>query len=184
MNRPTWYYKPIEIPEIVDIQKEIIPILPQILDPNEEVSFFYVDPDTISKASPSYVKMLVRLGLLDRWKYSAVVSTIGNKEFPIHVDSTDWEERCYGLNLPILNCDHSDTVWYNADVIDTLVTDDYDRRNSARFCSAEKATEICRMPANTTAWVNISEPHRPESKNHNLRVVISARFSPEVHDLL
>jgi hypothetical protein len=184
MNQPTWFYKEVVVPELVDIQREVMLILPELISSEEAISFYYIKRETIESKLPSYTNFISRMGLIDRWKYSAIVSTENGKEFPIHVDSLDWEHRCYGLNLPILNCEHSDTVWYDAEIIDSLVTDNYDNRNAARLCKSAGAKELCRMPATTTAWVNVSIPHRPESKNTNLRVTISARFSPEVHDYI
>ena len=184
MLQPAWYYKEVLVPELVDIQHELIKVLPQLVDPTEEVTFFYIDKEIIAQSSPSYVKMLQRMNLYNRWSYSAIVTTSGGKEFPIHVDSIGWEDRCYGLNLPLVNCENSYTVWYDAKIIDKLVTEEYDRRHSGRFCVAEGATEVCRMPATTTAWVNTSIPHRPETETTELRAIISARFSPEVHDYL
>jgi hypothetical protein len=184
MNQPFWFYKEISVPELTDIQQEVGQILTTLINDNTEIEFFYIDRNLLETSVPSYTKFLNRLGILDRWKYSAIITTQGNKEFPIHVDALEWKDRCYGLNLPILNCEDSDTVWYDAEVIDKMPTNEQDRRNVARLCIAETAKEVCRMPASTPAWINVSIPHRPESKHTNLRAVISARFTPEVHDLL
>jgi hypothetical protein len=185
MNQPSWFYKEISVPELADIQREVNQILTTLISVKDtEVTFFYIDRNLLETSVPSYTKFLDRLGLLERWKYSAVITTQGNKEFPIHVDALEWEDRCYGLNLPILNCEDSDTVWYDAEIIDELPTNQQDRRNSARLCVTETAKELCRMPASKPAWINISIPHRPESRHTNLRAVISARFEPEVHNLL
>ena len=184
LQQPTWYFKPIDVPELVNIQREVNEILPQLILPETELTFFYIKRELLENKVPSYVKMLTRLNLLDRWTYSAVVTTHGEKEFPIHVDALEWESRCYGLNLPILNCEDSYTVWYDATIIHTPTTYAEDPRNSARFCELQTAKEVCRMPANTPAWVNNSIPHRPVTNHTNLRAIISARFSPEVHDII
>lgn len=182
--KPSWYFKPIDVPELPDIQSEIIKILPQLILPNEEFTFFYIKREQIEDSVPSYRAMLSRLNLLDRWTYSAVVTTQGEKEFPIHVDSLDWENRCYGLNLPILNCEDSYTVWYDAIATDTPSIYGENLRASARFYDTKTAKEVCRMPATTSAWINNSIPHRPVTNHTEFRAIISARFSPEVHDLI
>lgn len=184
LKQPDWFFKSIDVPELVDIQYELTSILPTLILPATELTFFYIKRELIQDNVPSYVKLLDRLNVLDRWTYSAIVTTQGNQEFPIHVDALDWETRCYGLNLPILNCEDSYTVWYDAPIDQTPTTYESDPRNSARFCNVDSAVELCRMPATTPAWVNISIPHRPQTYHTNLRAIISARFSPEVHDLI
>lgn len=186
LTKPSWYFKPIDVPELTDIQSEIIKILPQLILPDAEFAFFYIEREQIEDAVPSYRAMLSRLNLLDRWTYSAVVATQGEKKFPIHVDSLDWENRCYGLNLPILNCEDSYTVWYDAIMSDLTPSSSSsdDPRASTRFYDTKTAKEVCRMPATTSAWVNNSIPHCPVTNHTNFRAIISARFGPEVHDLI
>lgn len=184
LKQPSWFFKSIDVPELIDIQFELAGILPTLITPDTELTFFYVKRELIQNSVPSYVKLLDRLNVLDRWTYSAIVTTQGNQEFPIHVDSLEWESRCYGLNLPVLNCEDSYTVWYDATIIDAPTTYAEDPRNSARFCDISTAKEVCRMTATTPAWVNNSIPHRPVTNHTNLRAIISARFSPEVHDLI
>ena len=96
--------------------------------------------------------------------------------------SLEWQRCCFGLNIPILNCEDSWTVWYDAETDLSPEFNEYDVRKSARRCLSENAVELCRMPASTPAWVNISIPHRPVTTHNKLRAVISARFMPELHD--
>lgn len=182
-DQPNWFFKEISVPELADIQREIFQIITTLITDDSEIKFFYIDRTLLETGAPSYTKFLNRLGILDRWKYSAIITTQGNEKFPIHVDAIDWKNRCYGLNLPILNCEDSDTVWYDADIVNELVTTESDYRNSARLCKTDSAREVCRMPSTTPAWINISIPHRPETKHSDLRIVISARFTPEVHEI-
>lgn len=184
MKKPEWYYKPITIPELSLIQEEVNKYLSDLISNQQEIGFYYIKRDQIESLFPYYTLMLEKMGLLDRWSYSAIIATEGHKEFPIHVDALDWKNRCFGLNIPILNCQDSWTVWYDADVDLSPTTDEYDSRNSARFCSTKNAVELCRMSALTPAWINISIPHRPVTEHNQLRVILSARFSPEVHDIL
>ena len=177
---PSWYYKPIVVDNLNLIQEEFKKILPKLINTNEEISFFYIKRNIIESNVPSYVKLITDLGLIDRWVYSAVIITEGGKKFPIHVDALDWKNRCFGLNLPIQNCHDSWTVWYDAKVDQTPKLSD--ERESARICIEKDAREVCRMPANTPAWTNNTIPHRPYTEHNELRVIVSARFSPELHD--
>ena len=179
--QPTWCFKPIDIPNLSTIQSEFQSILSELISMEVQYKYFHIDRARIESKVPSYVEFLKSIGLLDRWIYSALVVTTNDAEFPIHVDATDWTSRCFALNLPIQNCDDSYTVWYDAKINPNPIPgDETSNRSLARICY--DATEICRMPATTPAWVNISVPHRPVTEHNKLRAVISARFDPELHD--
>jgi hypothetical protein len=88
------------------------------------------------------------------------------------------------LNIPIINCDDSYTVWYDTELGDTF-HDDNDFRNTARIQKPNTvATEIGRWDMRNPAWINTSIPHRPESTHNRPRAIISARFDPELHEML
>lgn len=183
ITQPSWYFKPINVPNLSLIQSEFQTILAELISMEERVKYFHIDRDRIESKVPNYVAFLDSIGLLDRWIYSALVVTTSDEEFPIHVDALDWTSRCFALNLPIQNCDDSDTVWYDAIIdADPIFGDITSNRKLARLCHHETATEVCRMPALTPAWVNISLPHRPVTRHSRLRAIISARFKPELHD--
>ena len=116
MKKPEWYYKPIVVPELSLIQDEVNKFLPDLLSTQQEIGFYYIKRDQIETLFPCYTAMLKKMGLIDRWTYSAIIATEGHREFPIHIDSLDWEDRCFGLNIPILNCENSWTVWYDANI--------------------------------------------------------------------
>lgn len=180
---PNWCFKPVDVPNLSEIQSEFQAILTELISLDERYKYFHIDRARIESKVPSYAKFLKSIGLLDRWQYSAVIVTTGNDEFPIHVDALDWTERCYALNLPIQNCDDSYTIWYDAKVnTDPIPGDETSNRLLARFCHPENAIEIARMPASTSAWVNIALPHRPVTDHNKLRAIVSARFKPELHD--
>ena len=182
MNKPTWFYKPVEVPNLSLIQKEFQMILPKLIKSDEKYKYFHIDRSLIESEVPNYVNFLKSIGLLDRWVYSAIIATDG-EEFVIHVDSLDWTERCFALNLPIQNCDDSYTIWYDAKVnVDPVPGEEKSHRKLARMCHPGTEKEICRMPANTPAWINVAIPHRPYTQHNRLRAIISARFSPELHD--
>ena len=53
---------------------------------------------------------------------------------------------------------------------------------TARGFKPETSTEIDRLATINPAWVNVSVSHRAENANSDLRLIISTRFWPEVHD--
>jgi hypothetical protein len=200
-EKPSWFYKPIQIDNLEEIQKELVPIIYNKI-PNSDISFpkfIIVQRHEIQPVAPIYTNFIRSLGILDKWIYSAIISTNNNvPSFPIHIDSDKWLETCYGLNIPVLNCEESYTVWYNAEIeynpnlLDlTLATYNITqsrmskKQTSARMAKNEtSATEIARWHMKDPAWINVSIPHRPVSNHSKFRAVLSARFEPELHDLL
>ena len=187
---PTWLYKPVDVSNTNDIQKEVLDVQAthySDLFKDRGFCFVYLDKEILKTSAPSYVQMLSDLGLYDRWTSSMIVGTTGKSRLDdsaIHIDTENWQERCYGLNIPLLNCEDSYTVWYDAKERDTngyLGDEPYTGWGTARAFS-NKATEIGRMPATQPAWINVCVPHRPECDHENTRLVLSTRFWPEVHE--
>jgi hypothetical protein len=186
-EHPKWTYKPIEIENLEEIQNELMQVLykemPDFLTASPQ--FLYVLRSRIEPHAPLYTKFIESLGLLDRWLYSALITTNNNEPFPIHVDSLNWKTRCYGLNLPLVNCAGTYTVFYDADINAEQFTDVSDPINSARVIQeGVTATEIDRYETVIPAWVNTRIPHAPVSTHGMPRALISARFKPELHDIL
>jgi hypothetical protein len=182
ISKPTWFYKTVDVPNLELIQQQFQEIVLELISLDEPIKYFHIDRALIENRVPSYAKLIDSLGLLDRWAYSAIIATNG-EEFPIHVDAIEWDRRCYALNLPVMNCDDSYTIWYDAEIEqDPIDPNPANKRSLAKGCVPGTAIEVCRMPAATPAWVNIALPHRPYTCHAKLRVVVSARFSPELHD--
>jgi hypothetical protein len=183
---PNWLYKEINVKNLGDIQKELVPVLFKEF-PNFETAksqFVYVLREKIEPYAPLYTELIRSLGILNRWYYSAFITTNATC-LPVHVDSTNWMTRCYGLNLPLVNCKGTYTVFYDAEIDDNLFRDASDPKVSARMMKPDSVPiEIGRVEATTTMWVNTAVPHAPVSTHSKPRAIISARFRPEVHDLI
>jgi len=195
-EKPSWFYKPIQVDNLEEIQKELISVLYNKLIPNFDTAipmFKRIKREEIEPFAPLYVKFIESLGLLDKWVASPIITTNYNISFPIHVDNIDWVENSYGLNLPIINCENTYTVWYDAELqefrddltdIDPNATAD-DPRHKARLVKPNTPVkEIARWHMKDPAWINVSIPHAPVSEHKKPRAVISARFEPELHDIL
>ena len=185
-TNPKWLYKPIEVENLKEIQREIIPIIYKKIPDffKAEPQFIHIMRDEIEPFAPLYTEFIKKFGVIEQWYWCAIITTNLGLDFNIHVDSTEWEKRCYGLNLPIINCEGTYTVWYDAEIESTFF-DDADFRSVARIKKPNTdATEIGRWDMSNPAWINTSIPHRPESTHKKPRAIISARFDPELHDLL
>jgi hypothetical protein len=183
---PTWLYKPIQIDNLKEIQAEILPIILKKI-PNfisEPPNFYRLLPEDIVPYAPSYVELIKTVGIYDRWLLSAVITTNRGIITPIHVDNKNWQKNCYGLNIPIVNCEGTYTVWYDAEIGDSLY-EAGDWRDTA--CTQKENTparEIGRWEMSKSAWINVSIPHQAVSTHMKPRAIISARFDPELHEVL
>jgi hypothetical protein len=186
-TNPKWLYKPVEVDNLKEIQREIIPIvlkkIPNFL--NMQPEFFHiVMREEIEPFAPCYTEFIKKHAVISQWTMCAISVTKFNMDFPIHIDCTDWEKRCYGLNLPVINCEGTYTVWYDTEMQGNLSDDDALQAIVGMQKPGAAAIEIGRWDASKPAWVNNSIPHRPISTHELPRVVLSARFDPELHKLL
>ena len=185
-HHPNWTHKIVKVDNLEIIQQELIPVLYKEIPDFESAKsqFVYVLREKIEPYAPTYVKFIESLGILDRWTYCGIITTNANS-IPVHIDSINWRTRCYGLNLPLINCEGTYTVFYDAEIDDVQYRNSSDSRHTARMMKPNsKNIEIERVESNTTMWVNTHIPHAPVSTHSNPRAIISARFTPEVHDLI
>ena len=182
---PTWLYKQIDVPNLDTIQQELLNVAKCIINDIDTLipNFHLVLREEIDAMLPYAKEYLDELGLLERWKYLAFITGNGGTSLPLHVDSTEWEFNAYGLNIPVLNCKNSFTVFYNA-TLSQSIYESTDPRSVAQFCDQDTATEIDRFEATNPCWVNICIPHRPEVLHTLPRILASFRFRPELHDVL
>lgn len=185
---PNWLYKLVEVKNLEKIQKELIPILykfnPYFNIPQPKIGYTPIERKEIEEFSPTYVDYIKSLGLLDRWIFSLIITVSNISEESIHVDTQNFNYRCYGLNLPLINCENTYTVWYEGTLDQTPVETENKRLKSSRYIDKSLPYhEIGRLEVTQPAWVNVCIPHKPENNNQKPRAVISARFTPEVHDI-
>ena len=108
------------------------------------------------------------------------ISVDASKEFPPHVD-----DRVVGLNFPLLNCDDTYTVWYDAKILDQPFPDyviGSELISRARITDKKHAVEIDRIEANQPLWIRTNVTHRPETHHDKFRLAASIRFNPEPVD--
>jgi len=187
-NRPSWFFKPINIPELDAIQQEFIKLFDQhyshIFD-EHKANFVHIDVELIKQNCPTFISLLTRLNLLDRW-YSIIWAGTNKAgaEACIHVDEIKWWERCMALNIPIQNYHDSYTVWYDADIEAGIPGYSTSARYPGSLGWPEEITrgEAARLPVSQPAFVNNGLPHRPITNHNEPRLIISARFSPELFD--
>lgn len=187
---PDWYYRKcaIDAELLTAIQQELEPNIEQLVPGYTEVrgQFARADLATVKQLSPGLVKFINSLGLMNRWTDVSIITANNQNSFrwPIHIDDNTFG-RCIALNIPILNCAGSYTVWYESDE-PVKSSADPKSLNSAEsyslYYADDKSQEVKRMDANQCAFINVGRPHRPVVEHMLPRVLISARFSPELFD--
>jgi len=187
---PQWLYRKCAIePELLtSIQSELAPAIEQLVPGYTEIrgQFARANLDQVKDFSPSLVKFIDSLGLLDRWTDVSIITANNQHPFrwPIHIDDSTFG-RCIALNIPILNCAGSYTAWYECDE-PVKSSADPKSLNGAQvyslYYAEDKSREIERMDADQCAFINVARPHRPVVEHDLPRVLISTRFSPELFD--
>lgn len=190
---PNWLYKPANIDTNVlpTIQDEVMKLL-KIAYPDTDsmTSKFAVPADvfTIKKSCPALMSELDRLGLSDHFLMMALIIVQPGSHYPIHIDSTNPARMSVGLNMPILNCENSYTVWYDAKIQYEKYVPDYvigsDIAHMSVPVDETTAKEIDRCNANIPHWINVSVPHVPVCDHNLFRVNCSLRFSPKLFEFI
>jgi hypothetical protein len=180
-----WCYLKIDIENLPVIQQELLLAFNNLFPDQSKIvgDFVQIWRKDIESRLPETKKFLKKINLLDRWTYMAFITGNHGMSIPMHVDDivTSPNARCYSLNIPVLNCENSYTVFYDAKILDPIY-EPSDIRKTALRCDENTAAEIDRLETSQTAWVNVTKPHKPVL-NHNFpRAVASLRFHPELHD--
>ena len=206
-----WFFKPVEIDDVGKIQQELLPLLKEKAPDIDSKLIFsgykHVTKNELISFSPTLIDLVKKLGVFDRLAYATFVIAASKRisskvPFNIHIDHSDWKKVSYALNIPVLNCENTYTVWYDTELDDDpkgyikvnsgigpdeWVDESLSMNKMASPIIQKKgtvATEIARLHSINPAWVNISIPHAPVNTTNEPRVLISLRFVPELHDIL
>jgi hypothetical protein len=161
-EQPKWFYKLIEIENLIEIQEELKNVIYKLYPHFDHglPKFFYHPRDTLESLVPKYMSYMDTIGVLNRWRGSSVISTNYGIKFPIHIDSENWLEVSYALNIPVINCEGTYTVWYDATVSDRYVNAvGVPKERMTKYIDNTKPiTEVERLEMIQPAWINISIP--------------------------
>jgi hypothetical protein len=182
---PTWLYQQpaLTTTTLLALQKELKKLFfvtkKFCLVPYTSTYMEFHDISVVSKICPQLIGELHRLGL--HLKLIAFISVVIDRNFPAHVDvSSD-----IALNIPLINCKGTHTVWYDGNIIQKEA-EDYligaESARNARESDPHSLIEIGRCDADIPHWINVNILHRPETSHNQLRVAASMRFDPEPLD--
>lgn len=161
----------------------------------EKAQFFFVaienDEHKFKIFCPTLYNALVEKDYLKHVIGIAFLVVPPTQKTAIHTDSGD---QSTALNIPVMNCEKSYTVWYRTkDKLDDghelsyvksdslLSKDSFDEylRYDSDYFDFNSSEEIDRVECNRPLWVNYKIPHRPEVEHNNLRILASIRFDSE-----
>jgi hypothetical protein len=181
---PDWlYHTPeLDLNKLPVIQKELLKLFlltkKDNLVPYTSTFTETADGELIIKTCPTLVEELKRLKLFEITKFVAFISVDSQREFPPHVDvGVD-----IALNIPLLNCEGTYTVWYDGEITQKGLPDyaiGTEIAKISRLGNPRNLTEIGRCDANKPHWINVNVLHRPETHHDRFRVAASIRFIPD-----
>ena len=113
-----WLYKPANVS--ADKYNGELMNLIHAVNPNFESTagrqFYPVDHELFKKTCPDLMSLITKWGLQDRLSEVAIIWLNKGAKFGIHRDFPSWRARNLALNIPIINCDNSYTVWYDVEL--------------------------------------------------------------------
>ena len=141
------------------------------------------------KFSPDVIaKLEEELSVLYGKKISTVESLIfqsrPNENPLIHIDGKNVDRKYaseVALNIPLLNCENSQMIWYEGNYGLSLVpTDGNQKVYSLKIHWVEGPGEIFCQEIATPALVRVDVPHRVVNQQNKPRLMLSMRFSPDL----
>lgn len=184
---PDWlYHEPSLNPELLPaIKKELLKLFIQTkkdaLVSYTSTAVEICHKELMRNTCTTLMQEFQRLGIYNNFFVITFISVESTREFPPHVDvGVD-----IALNIPLINCEGTYTVWYDGKIKDQSLPD-YAIGTSivkiTRVVDPRTAVEIGRCDSNIPHWINVNMLHRPETHHNQLRVAASIRFNPEPLD--
>ena len=140
-----------------------------------------VDKNLIISSCPTLSNILRNFGLHEQFLGIAFITAQEKSDFPIHSDGNPYTE-IYALNIPVLNCDQSYTVWYDVAIHNQPISPELAVMDEtavyARYCDQDRSQEIGRCDANIPHWIDVMTPHSVEIEHNKFRINSSMRFLP------
>jgi hypothetical protein len=190
---PDWLYRPAAIPEekmlifskelhtLHTITQQKTPSIP----PNTTCFMMVFDLSKFDQLCPELNYFLSQeWGIRDHLREVAFVCLSHDLPMQLHVDGIEID---IALNMPVLNCHNSFTVWHDTDPENQQLLMGYYNYNTIDSGASEKLaiafgptselTEIGRCSVNKPHWININVPHQAQSDHSQFRVNASFRFN-------
>lgn len=197
MNKiPTWRHLPakIDAARLPAVQQELLAMFNEMrsmpIASEQSMGFstggIYEKKDLLLKI-PNTVKLLNDLKLITYFKYFGLFwLRPGLSELPIHIDDPTYNENI-ALNIPVLECADSYTIWYDAEVDYDAKIPDYatdGKYDPGGRVIKGPAREIDRVNCSFPSWVNVAVPHQGYYTGSAERINASFRFTDKFYNLV
>lgn len=183
--KPNWLYKKVDFKSLLPIfQKEFLELVYDIdpkLPSRDNYLVSSTDPDHIKKFCPYFYRYLKALKI-EQWLNRVGFVIVSKPKKLIH---SDFPAASYALNIPVLNCQNTYTVWYQSAITNKTATDynspSWQEVGLSPLYENDGAIEIGRIHCLEPHWVNVEVPHTPECHHSNLRINCTVRFTDEIY---
>jgi len=166
------YYKKLDISitSIVRESKAFLKTEPRIMNRTDDVTFNFTDNNTVFDKIPSIRRTFSKMGLTCT-KASFFVMYM-QEHCTIHSDVVNYP---YRINIPILNCKDSSTVFYRGGLVET--TYNVNGRPRHTVINEEDCVEVDRVKLDAATILDVSELHKviltPKTKVPRISLTLS-----------
>ena len=173
-------YKAIDIPDFPLIQSQLLELLDQTITDFSYTNTKATTYELVKDKCPRLIEFLDANDLV--WDVGRFFVTPPRDGLYIHVDGNSERSRIFSLNLPLLNCEQSEMIWWdNVEVVEYRSHESYG--NNIAKMDSENKIQIASLALTTPHLVRVDIPHSVENNQDNLRAIFSMRFKPEPYHL-
>jgi hypothetical protein len=173
-------YKAIDIPHYPEIQSQLLGLLHQTITDFTSTNTKTIDYHLVKNNCPGLIEFLDANNLI--WDVGRFFVTPPHDGLYIHVDGNSERSRILSLNLPLLNCEHSEMIWWdNVEIVDLRSHESYG--NNIAKMDSENKIKIGSLALTSPHLVKVDIPHSVENHQDKLRAIFSMRFKPEPYHL-
>lgn len=181
---PDWYYSSVHIDNLEKIQEELI-ALRQNAENSLQKNQFYrnIFKNEVFKHCPTLKEYLESVGL-DQKFHRLILSTdkVSNDATFVHVDSYDPNVSSYSLNIPLIDCEDSYTIWYTTErkKLNDCLNEGMNPVINYACLPLSAVTEVKRFRYNAgAALLNTTILHKGYS-DKTTRTICGMRFVPKL----
>jgi len=181
---PNWFYSYLDIPNLEEIQKELITLFESGVNRYERNKLYCNFPSIIVLSKcPELKKYLISKGLIGKFNRVLFSKDVNaERKTKVHVDSYDPTITTHSLNIGLTDCKNSYTVWYKTDKTKLRDSSEFglDPVKNYAYLFLEEAEEIKRVEYNDRpVLVNTTILHRGVAE-FSSRLICGLRFFPEL----
>ena len=173
-------YKAIDLPDFEIMKPKLIDLMYKTITDFDSTNTKATNHDLIEQYCPELVKFFNTNNLtLDVGRFFVTPPRDG---LYIHVDGNSQTSRIFSLNLPLLNCENSEMIWWdNVGVVEYRSHESYG--NNIAKMDGEHKVKLASLALTTPHLVRVDVPHSVENNQDKLRAIFSMRFKPEPYHL-